>query len=247
MRVLTLDIETSPNVADVWSLWQQNVGLAQLHETSRVICWAARWRGEKRVEFRSEFHDGHEAMVERAHALLDEADVLVTYNGKRFDTPNLRREFLLAGMAPPAPFAEVDLYQVVKSRFRFPSNKLDHVAQSLGVGAKVKHEGHALWTACLAGDPKAWARMAKYNKQDVVITEKVYDLLLPWIARHPHVGLRDGIEGDSCQRCGGVSLQKRGFAYTPAGVYQQAKCNGCGSWSRIGRRLGGTTGRGVDS
>ena len=241
-RILTIDIETSPNLAHVWGLWDQNVSLNQLRESTRVLCYAAKWYGKRPVEFRSEHHDGREAMVLRAHALLDEADVLVTYNGKRFDTPHLRREFLEAGLAPPSPFREVDLCQVVKSRFRFPSNKLDYVAQTLGLGSKLKHEGHGLWVKVLAGDEQAWRRMARYNKQDVVLTEQLYDRLRPWITGHPHMGILTGTEGIACPRCGGTRLQKRGFAYTPLGVYQQLQCQaeGCGSWSRGGKRLGNT-------
>ena len=231
MRILTLDIETSPNVADVWSLWNVNVGLSQLRTPSRMMCWAAKWHGRPKVMFRSEFHDGREAMVAEAHALLEQADVLVTYNGKRFDTPNLHREFLLGELPPPAPFTEVDLYQVVKSRFRFPSNKLDHIAQALDIGKKASHEGHGLWTACIAGDEKAWGRMKRYNQQDVRLTEELYDRLLPWVKGHPHHGLYAD-KPDVCQRCGHGVLHRRGLAYTPLGVYQQFQCQGCKGWSR---------------
>lgn len=246
MKLLTLDLETSPNLAHVWALRDQSVSLSQLRESSRVISFAAKWRGDKRVMFHSDHHDGHDAMIVAAHALLDEADVLVTYNGKRFDTPHLRREFLLAGLEPPAPFAEVDLYQVVRNRFRFPSNKLDYVVQALGLGEKASHEGHDLWVKCLAGDDAAWRRMARYNKQDVVITERLYERLIPWVPKHPHVGLRSGNEGASCQRCGSSRLQKRGFAYTPLGVFQQLQCQGCRSWSRGAQKLGAATTRGIE-
>lgn len=53
MKILLLDIETSPNVAHVWGLWQQNVGTNQLLEASEVMCWAAKWYGEKDVAFMS--------------------------------------------------------------------------------------------------------------------------------------------------------------------------------------------------
>lgn len=246
MKVLTLDIETSPNVADVWGLFNQNVSLSQLRESTRVICFAAKWRGEPKVEFRSEFHDGRDEMIRRAHALLDEAQVTVTYNGRSFDLPNLRREFLLAGLTPPSPTSDIDLYRVVKSRFRFASGKLDHVAQQLGLGAKAKHEGHELWVRCLAGDEKAWRRMAAYNRQDVRLTERLYERLIPWVKGHPHAGLMSGVEEAVCPRCGSSRLQKRGFAYTPLGVYQQYACQGCGSWSRGGKRLGFVETRGVE-
>ena len=54
---------------------------------------------------------------------------------------------MLAGM--PSPFVQIDLLKNRKAA-RFASNKLDHVAQQLGVGAKVKHEdGRNAWLATL--------------------------------------------------------------------------------------------------
>ena len=102
-RILIYDVETSPNIAHVWGLFNQTVSLNQLRESTRVMCWAAKWHGEKKVEFRSEFHDGHDVVVSRMHELFDEADALVTYNGKNFDTKHMHREMLLAGLTPPSP------------------------------------------------------------------------------------------------------------------------------------------------
>lgn len=243
MKILTLDIETSPNVADVWSLWNQNVSLNQLRDVTRVICFAAKWHDSKRVEFYSEFHHGKQEMVDQALRLLDAADIAVTYNGDRFDLPHLNREFLLAGLDAPSPYASVDLLKTIKQRFRFSSNKLDHITRQLGLEGKVAHSGHSLWTACLAGDPKAWALMKKYNKQDVVQTELLYDKVRPWIKGHPHMGLYIG-EEHCCPNCGSTELVRRGYAYTPTSVFQQWRCE-CGRWSRSATSEARTTTRGV--
>lgn len=239
-KILTLDIETSPHLADVWGLFKQNVGINQLKDSTRVIAFAAKWYGKKPVEFRSEHHDGHEAMVRRAHEMLSDADIVVHYNGTSFDLPHLRREFLKLNMAPPPPVLEIDLLRVAKGRFRFASNKLDYVAQYLGIGGKVKHEGHDLWIKCMAGDPKAWGRMARYNKQDVVLTEQLYDRLKPWIKTHPPLNLFAEDEIDGCPKCGSDDVIRQGFAYTSVSRYQRYQCKGCGSWLRSG--TGGTRG-----
>lgn len=239
MRVLTLDIETSPNLAHVWGLFNQNIGLNQLLESGEVLCFAAKWHGSKKVLFYSVHHHGKEAMVQAAHDLLSEADAVVHYNGAKFDMPHLHREFVTAGLEPPAPYAQVDLLRVVKKQFRFPSNKLDYVAQALNLGAKHHHTGHQLWIDCMAGSDKAWNLMRRYNRQDVVLTEKLYDKLLPWITSHPTVGLYDGRTGDSCPNCGGTELRMQGRAYTAISVYQRYRCADCGKWSRGNKRLEG--------
>lgn len=230
-KILTLDIETSPNVADVWGLFKQTVSLSQLRESTRVISFAAKWYGRKQVEFFSDFHNGHDEMVSAAHALWDEADVVVHYNGTTFDMPHLRREFLLGGHRPPSPVQEIDLLKVVRSRFRFTSNKLDHVSRQLGLVGKVGHTGHDLWVRCMAGDPKAWELMRRYNRGDVVITEQVYDILRPWISDGPHYGLF-GVDDRVCGNCGSTKLQRRGLSYTKLSTYQRYQCTECGSWSR---------------
>lgn len=230
-RILVVDIETSPGLADIWALWDQNVSLSQLRAVTAMISFAAKWHGEKNVEFRSDFHDGHEAMVRRAHELLDEADIIVHFNGSTFDVPHLNREFIQLGLAPYSPVLEVDLLKVVKSRFRFMSNKLAHVSTQLGLSGKLSHSGHELWVQCLAGDEKAWSLMRRYNKQDVVVTEELYDKLRPWVKNHPHMGLFNG-EAECCSNCGGTRLQSRGVSRTTLGTYQRFQCQDCGKWSR---------------
>lgn len=243
MRVLTIDIENRPNLAYVWGLFDQNVGITQLVEPAETISFAAKWHGEKKIHFASTFHDGKEEMLIAAHNLLSEADVVVGYNSKGFDMKHLNREFVLAGMEPPAPYAQVDLLLVVRRQFKFTSNKLDYVAQALGLGGKTSHSGFQLWVDCMAGKQKAWDLMKKYNKQDVVITEKLYNKVLPWIPNHPAVGLYNGELEDSCPNCGGTNLSPQGKAYTAISVFQRYQCDDCGKWSRSNKRIDSTNTR----
>lgn len=244
IKLLTLDLETSPSVAHVWGLWDQTVSLSQLRETTRVISFAAKWYGQPKVIFRSEFHDGRETMILEAHRLLSEADAVIHFNGSKFDIPHLKREFAQAGMPPPAPFQEIDLLKVVKRNFRFLSNKLQHVSTELGLEGKVQHTGHDLWVRCMAGDEKAWGLMRRYNKQDTVLTEELYDRLLPWINSHPHSGLFVDDDNPRCARCGSERLQRRGYAFTNLSKFRRYQCQGCGSWSRGGKRVAGVDVRG---
>jgi len=69
LRIGTIDIETSPNVAHVWGLFKQTVSLNQLMESGQVISFAFKWHGDKRVLFFSDHHNGHEAMIQAAHDL----------------------------------------------------------------------------------------------------------------------------------------------------------------------------------
>lgn len=232
MRILLLDIETAPNTAHVWGLWQQDISISQLLNSSYVMCWAAKWYQKPGVMFDSIMKSSPRAMIRRAHELLEEADVVVHYNGKRFDIPTLNKEFVQQGMKPPAPYAQVDLLKVAQGQFRFPSNKLDYVAKALGLTGKVQHKGHTLWVECMARDKKAWSMMETYNKRDVTLLEEVYDKLIPWIKNHPNHGLFDQGDKACCPNCGGTRLQARGVYRTQAHIYARRQCQGCGKWSR---------------
>jgi predicted RNA-binding Zn-ribbon protein involved in translation (DUF1610 family) len=238
-RILIIDCETSPNLADVWGIWQQNIGLSQIRSVTSVISFAAKWHEEKPIMFHSDFHDGHKQMVKAAHRLIDEADILVTYNGDNFDAKQFNREFILAGLTPPSPVRSVDLLKTVRRQFKFTSNKLDHVASQLGLGNKTSHSGHELWVRCLEGDEKAWNLMRRYNKQDVALTEKLYDKLGPWIKDHPSQSLF------TCPRCGSSRVQRRGIATTLTAVYQRYQCRDCGSWSKGKKQISTTELRGI--
>jgi len=236
LRILTIDIENSPNIAHVWGLFKQNVSLSQLQESARTISFAAKWYGEPEVQFYSEYHHGHQAMVEAAWKLVNEADMVVGYNSKNFDMKHLNREFLEAGLGPVSSYKDIDLLQAARSRFRLTSNKLDYVAGVLGLGSKTAHEGHSLWVKCMAGDPDAWERMKEYNMQDVVLTEKVYDALRPWIKGHPHMGLFLG-KNSGCPNCGSDNARPAGVAMAIVTAYNEYRCMDCQYTYRSTRRV----------
>lgn len=234
-KILSLDIETSPIVAHAWRMFKTSIGVNQIIENPRTICFAAKFMHERRIQFYSEFEHGPEEMFRRAHALLTEADIVMHYNGDGFDLPRLNGEFLVMGLHPPAPYQSIDLLKVVRKNFGFPSNKLAYITKRLGLEGKQATGGHDLWIRCLAGDPKAWAIMKRYNRQDVRLLEELYELLRPWIKNHPHLGLYSG-ESDSCPNCGGVDLIRQGYSLTGMGRFQRYQCRGCGTWSRSSRR-----------
>lgn len=230
MKILLLDIECAPNLATVWGIWQQNVALNQLLESSYTLCYAAKWYGESKIMFDSIYKTDRKSMLNSIHTLIEEADVVVHYNGLRFDMPMLNKEFLEAKMQPPSPVKHIDLLRVVKSNFRFVSNKLDYVSQRLGLGKKTDHEGHELWLKVMNNDRAAWKRMEEYNKNDVVLLEKLYDRLKGWIKQHPNHNAYSA--NPCCPNCSSRKLNKRGTVRSRVSIFQRYQCQSCGAWSR---------------
>ncbi len=230
MKILIIDIETAPNLAHVWGLWKQNIAVSQLIIPSYILCWAAKWVGKRKIYFQSIHNVSELQMLQEAHALLDEADVVMHFNGARFDVPTLNNGFIKHKLKPPSPYKQIDILKTTKARFRFPSNKLEYVARFLGLGGKIRHYGHQLWVDCMVGLDSAWRIMERYNKRDITLLEKVYDRVKPWIKGHPNYGLYG--DGMVCTNCGSKNLNRRGYAYTVVSKYQRYQCKDCGHWVR---------------
>jgi DNA polymerase elongation subunit (family B) len=227
MKILMIDIETAPNLVHTWGLYNQNIGINQIIKASYMLCFAAKWFNEKETIFKSIYHDGKTNMLNSLHSLLCEADAVVHFNGKKFDVPYCNKEFILNGMPPTTKFHQIDLLPVARTQFRFTSNKLDFLAQSLGLGHKTKHTGHDLWKGCMENDAISWKTMMEYNINDIIILEEVYKVFLPWIKNHPNHGLYTDSNRPVCPNCGSTHLIKKGVEKTTSGEYQRYRCISC--------------------
>lgn len=225
-KVLFLDIETRPAKVYTWEMFKTNISPNMMIEPGGILCFGAKWGGEKDMFFFSDWEDGHDEMIKAAHGLMSEADAIVTYNGDKFDLPKLTGEFALAGLPPVPPVTSIDPLKTVK-RFGLDYARLAFVGPLFNVGEKVKHEGFELWSKVLDGDDKAQKRMEVYCRQDVRLLERLYMRIRPYIKTHPHMG---EVGSNTCGACGSDKLQKRGFRRTKAYQIQRLQCTSCGSW-----------------
>jgi hypothetical protein len=230
-KLLVIDIEWSPATAYVWKMWDENISPAQLIDAGGLLCFCAHWVGKKDYIFMSEWTDGKHNMAAALRELLNEADGVITYNGNRYDLPKIRGHLMLEGLSPFAPPTSIDLIKTVKS-LGFVMNRLAYIAPLLGVGEKMKHEGFQLWRSVLEGDEKAQKRMKKYCIQDVKVTARLYQHILPFIHDHPHLGDNKG----ECGACGSSHIQMRGFRRSKFFKIQRLQCQDCGAWS-TGKRI----------
>lgn len=239
-KILAFDIETAPAQALVFSAYKPFVTPKHIIEHPRMLCFSAQWYGQKKVMFYSEFHHSRQEMLEKIAELLDEADIVVHYNGTNFDEPWIRGELLVENIEQPSPFKTVDLYRAVRSGSRFISNKLEYVAPRLLEDSKVTHEGIEMWWKCMNGDEKAWSKMRQYAKHDTAMMFPLYERLRPIMKTHPNLNLyrEDGETG--CPWCGSTHLRKRGVARTASSVFQRYQCQaeGCKRYFRGTQRIG---------
>ena len=240
-RILHLDIECSPATAHIWGTFKVTIPIQQIITPARILCFSAKWHGQKKMLSYSEWEHGRTGMMQALHDLLDEAEVIVTYNGKRFDIPWIKGELILEGFLPPSPFKQIDLYQVIKANSRFLSNKLGYVSDRLLGDTKLTHTGFQLWKDVLAGDKKAQKLMVKYCEQDVKLLEPLYEKLRPWVYQHPNLAIESG--DHTCPKCSSANLVRRGYTYTQASKFQRYRCSDCGGWSHNSVKEGSTSSR----
>jgi hypothetical protein len=252
LKILLLDIETSPLISYTWGLFDQNVALNQVKEDWHVLSWSARWYTNEsgkvfgphnKVMYKDQRNvkpiSNDKKLLEEIWKLLDEADVVLTQNGKKFDTKKLNARFVLNGMQPPSSFRQIDTLQIARKNFAFTSNKLEYMTDKLCTRYKKlkpkKFAGFELWKACMAGNKEAWREMEKYNKHDVLSLEELYHKLQAW-DNTLNFNVYNDSEHNACS-CGSTSFLKRGFAYTNNGKFQRLRCNSCGKETREKQNL----------
>lgn len=241
-KVLFLDIETSPIIAHVWALFDQNVALNQIVQDWSILSWSAKWMHEDKIMYQDVRHEkdvnNDKNILKGIWELLDEADIVIGHNSKRFDIKKLNARFVLNGMQPPSSFKQIDTLTIAKKHFAMTSNKLEYLADKLGVKYKKlkskKFPGHSLWTQCLAHNMNAWKEMESYNKHDVLALEGVYDRLQAWDNTIDFNLYREAC--DVVCNCGSTSFLKRGPVKRTSGWFDRLRCNKCGSetYSKIG-------------
>ena len=248
-KILILDIENMANLLWSWQVYSRGGWSA----IDTELPWyplgvGVKWHGQKGRYIGLEDYKGYKPLIKRykdggfriyppnlkpilqdVWALLDEADIVIGWNSDSFDIKKLNDKFIELGFKPYTPFASVDVMKKKRQLTAGNSNKLDDTGEQWGIGRKTEHNGWPLWMGCAEGDPEALALMRKYCIQDIALTERAYDYLLPWMKTHPSRAVLDE-NPQSCPRCGVEGKIIRGMKYkaTNTNLYQYVHCNACG-------------------
>lgn len=232
-RVVCLDIEISPREVYVWSGRNYEVDVIEEIKPWSMLCFSWQWMPGKTKVFSQRMGKKYKPgklddreVVQKLQQLLNEADVVLTHNGKKFDIKKFNSRCLFHKIKPPSSFHQIDTYQLFKGNFAEDSNKLQEIAEKYGLGSKVKHGGFPLWKACMRGDEKAWKLMEKYNRRDVDLTVAAYNLIKVWIDRKKPLW-------DSrmpCPECKSYNTTKHKRRWVGKKEYIQRQCQDCGRY-----------------
>ncbi len=237
-KILAIDIETSPLTVYTWGLFDQNIGLNQIKEDWSILSYSAKWVGSKKIVYEDTSREDNvrndSKLLKNVWKLLNEADIVLSQNGKRFDTKKLNARFIMNRMPPPSNYKHIDTLVLAKKYFGLTSNKLEYMTDKLCIKyKKLQHKkfpGFELWSECLKGNKSAWSEMKKYNIHDVLALEELYTKIQPG-----GVGIDFNLyrpEISHICNCGSRNVQRRGFEYTSVGKFQRYQCTDCGKWSK---------------
>lgn len=230
-KILTIDIERLAGTAYAFDPKTRFIPSDRWITRPRTVCWAARWYGQTRVMFEAEWKDPA-ALVQRSWELYDQADLVVTYNGIRFDNKHLRSLWFEHGLPMPSPHKAVDLFAVVR-QFGWEFKSLDDVTRRLGRPGKVQRYDVWQTQSAVDGNRADQRALRTYNIGDVELTEWLYDRLRGWMPNHPHLGTH----GDEkrCNQCDSAELKLEARTYQAVVLeYGLFRCQDCGGLSRAG-------------
>lgn len=235
-KILLFDLETTPMEAYVWGIWDQNIGLNMIKEESTILSWSAKWLGDDKIMYDDVYGQKNlrddKRIVKSLVELIDEADIVVGHNSDSFDVKVMNARIIKNGLKPPSSYKRMDTKKMAKKHFRFLSNKLQYLTDSLCTTYKKsshgKFPGFSMWKECLKGNKEAFQEMKEYNILDVTSLEELFVQMLPWESASIFNSYKSN---DSCS-CGSHKFKKAGFAHTTTAKYQKYKCKKCGAESR---------------
>lgn len=241
-RIICFDLETAPDWSEAIHVWPQlsnYPGQTLKGQVQSILCFGWKVFGSEEVEtkcawewpaWRNDVNDDR-ALVSYAREILSSADAIITQNGRKFDLPVLQTRLLKWGMEPLDPkILHIDTKTASKGKLSFISNSLNNLGRFLLDEMKMDHEGWSLWVRVLNRDPEAQEIMQAYCTQDVLLLEKLYRKLRPYLTQIPNHNLFSPLKEKSCPRCGSSRLRSEGKRHTQTRSYRRYICQDCRSW-----------------
>jgi hypothetical protein len=237
-KILLFDLETSPILARVWSLWQDGINIDDIVEDWTLLCFSAKWLFSEDViahvlTEEELINRDDKRIVTELWKLMDEANIIIAHNAERFDIRKSNSKFLKHELNLPSSYQVIDTLKHVKKRINLTSNKLDYIARYLGIEGKMVTPS-GMWRKVMENNYSMLLEMDKYCQQDVLCLEQVYLKLRPYIQPHPNVGLYITENTTSCPSCGSDNLiwNTDNVYTTNANQYHAFRCGTCGSLGR---------------
>ena len=234
--ILSFDYETSPAKGYFFGgIWETDI--IEVIEFEQILCVAYKLGDAPVKVIGQDDFKGYKKgvlndkeLVEFFAPILDQADIVSGHNSDQFDIKVFNTRLLAHGLQPVPITKSFDTKKIAKNMFHLPSNKLDDIADFLGIGRKLSTH-KSLWFGCENGDEKSWKYMKKYCQLDVALQHKVLEKILPF-AKQTGDFVFVNKEGITCPSplCLSKHMTKSKNRKVKGGYKIQYQCQNCGSY-----------------
>ena len=176
IKRLFFDIETSPNIVYSWRIgYNLTIHPQDIIDERKIICISYNWEDEDKIHTLTwDKNQCDKKMLIDFLKVANTSDELIAHNGDRFDIKWIRTRCIFHRIPMFPNYKTLDTLKKAKSGFNFNSNKLDYIAQFLGVGAKVQHRGFDMWKDVLNNSKEAMKEMVTYCEGDIIVLKDVF-------------------------------------------------------------------------
>ena len=248
-RCLFWDLESSLLEGYFFRIWQENIPMRRIKKQAHLLSASFAFNDEQVQGFRltpEQVRTGDDFdVVCKVVEAVNNCDLMVTFNGKRFDVKLLNTRALFWGLPPVKAPKHIDLFEQSKRVFKFPSNSMQNVSMYLGEKGKLETGGSNLWERCAEWEnyeecEKALIEMVTYGNQDIEATRDLYKRFQGWMKGVPNLGVitNEVTENKTlrCIHCGSddvFPLEQK--AYTSVSSFDLYRCGNesCRGISRV--------------
>lgn len=152
LRHASLDIETSGGFNTSYG---------------RILCIALLLEGEREVRVLDAFrYEDEKRALLALHDLWNKFEILVTFNGKKFDSRFIAGRMMQHGLPMLPRKLHLDLLPYCR-KWRLASARLASVSEALKLQDQKGHVPAEFWNRATGGDREAYDTIVAYCKQDV--------------------------------------------------------------------------------
>lgn len=230
-RILIFDVELSDMLVRTYSLKNDYISPNNIVQDWFFLSFAAKFWKEDSMHyldnrFASDVSNDRQ-IVEGLHHLIGACDIVVGHNMGSFDLKKLNARVLFYGLTPLKDVRVIDTLKILRRIAAITSNSLDYIGKYLDLknrkSSHGKFPGKSLFDECMNGNMEAWMECELYNKQDVVVTEELFEYLMP---HDKTINFQSFTQEKICS-CGSKEFKKNGYKYTNSGVFQSYICVKC--------------------
>jgi DNA polymerase elongation subunit (family B) len=240
-RILIYDIETSFCKGHFWRPgWNQTIHPNQITEHAKIISIHWKWLGKDKVHNLDWGlkNQCDKKMLKKFIEQMDKADLIITHNGKRFDTPWIRTRAIFHNLDIRPTYNEVDTYKLAKKYLNLPSYSLKNVCDYYSLESKKDAGGIQTWIDVVYNKSrKALDHLLYYGDGDITSLEDLYLRLKKYIPNKTHFAVLNGGEKYSCPDCLSNNVGISKTYTTAAGTIQHyMKCRECSQHYKVNNK-----------